>query len=216
MKKLFLFSILILVSCSYENPFTARINCDYFPIDDTGNFWLYEGIEGEQKYIEVKQTVQKDGREAIVIEENWQETYWYKGEGYISRYMNVDINFNGEIFLVEKRWQPYIEIPIVEGNSWSDIWMDTLQFHNQPLYRFNSLRGYVEGFVTVKLSSGTFKNVYRIRFESCEEINSTIIGDLLIEETYREWYAPDIGMIKSKHDDENWELSSYGKVEDGN
>lgn len=218
MKKLLFLVILLFQFCSYENPFTARIKSDYIPIDKSGNFWIYKNTDGSVKYLEVKENetnIEKDNKEVIILEVNYEETYWYKGEGYVSRYRDIEINFNGELFPVENRWQNYIEIPLVKGNSWQDIWEDTLIFFNQPLYRIDKITGSVEGVEIVETEAGTFKNCYRIKFYTFEKISSVIIGDSISEDTYYEWYAPDIGLVKSTEDNENWVLTDYGNKEEG-
>ncbi|TES90758.1 MAG: hypothetical protein E3J87_09335 [Candidatus Cloacimonadota bacterium] len=215
MRRLLIFIILLFQFCSYENPYIARIKGDYFPIDKMGNFWKFRNKNDSEKYLEVKGTKVIDGREAVILEENYEETYWYKGEGFLSRFRDIEINFNGELFHVEKRWQHYIEVPIVKGNFWADFWEDTLSFYNQPLYKTDNLSGIVEGFETIKIEAGTFKNCYRIKFHLVEEISSIITGDSISEKTYYEWYAPDVGLVKSTEDDENWELIDYGNKEEG-
>lgn len=215
MKRLLFLAILLFQFCSYENPYIARIKGDYFPITQTGNFWIYRNKDGSDKYLETKGSIIKDGKEAIIIEKNYEETYWYKGEGYVSRYRDIEINFNGQLFTVESRWQNYVEIPIIKGNSWKDTWEDTLIFYNLPLYRTDKLNGRVEGFETVETQAGTFENCYRIRFQTSEKINSEITGDSLVEKTYYEWYAPDVGLVKSTEDNENWELIDYGNKGEG-
>ncbi|MCK4234785.1 hypothetical protein KAX75_10170 [candidate division WOR-3 bacterium] len=218
MKKLLFLLIFLFQFCSYENPYTARIKYDYITIDQIGNFWIYKNQEGNEKYVEVKENttnLEKDFREVIILEENYIETYWYKGEGFLSRYRDIEINFNGNLYQVEHRWQNYIEIPLVKGNSWIDEWTDTLLFFNEPLYRTDNLQGYIECFETIEIEAGKFKNCYRIKFHVFEKIISTVIGDSISEKTYWEWYAPDIGLIKSTYDNETWELINYGKKEEG-
>ena len=215
MKKLFLLIVFLFQFCSYENPFTARIIGDYTNIDTIGNYWLYRSNNDLKKYVEVKKDTTLDGKNATILEVNYQKTYWHTGSGYISRYRDIEINFNGQLFQVENRWQNYIEIPIVNGNSWTDYWQDTLSFFNEPLYRTDKLSATVEGFETVKTEAGSFKNSYRIHFQIYEQVNSQITGDLIIEKTYYEWYAPDVGLVKSTEDGDDWELIDYGNKGEG-
>jgi len=218
MKRLLLFVVLLLQFCSYENPYTARMKANYFPIDKTGNFWIYKNELGNEKYIEAKENmnnISKDGREVIILEENYNETYWYKGDNFISRYRDIEISFNGQPVIVESRWQNYIEIPPIKGNSWNDTWKDTILFLNKPLYRTDNLEGSVLNYETLRTDAGEFKNCYRIKLTIFEKIESEVIGDSLVQKIYFEWYAPDVGLVKSTEDNENWELVTYGSIEDG-
>ncbi len=218
MRRFLLLLVLLLQSCSYENPYIARIRSNYFPIDKTGSFWIYRNENGSEKYIEVKENpnnLTKDGKEVIILEENYNEAYWYKDNGYISRYREIQVDFNGQLTAVESRWQNYIEIPLVKGNSWNDSWNDTLVLLNEPLYRTDNLNATVQTFETLNTEAGEFKNCYKIKFTVLEEIRSEIIGDSLFQETYYEWYAPGVGLVKSAKSNEIWELIDYGNIEKG-
>jgi len=210
MKKLLLLIIFLFQYCSYENPYTIRLKADYFPLDKQGNFWIYKNKDGIEKYLQATGTETKDGKEAFVVTENYEKTYWYKGEGFLKYYKNLELNFNGELVTLEARWQNYIEIPLIKRNSWCDEWQDTLMLFNEPLYINDKLNGTVENIETVTTEAGTFNNCYRITFHIIEEINSAIIGDSIIDKSYSEWYAPNIGLVKSTLDGDNWQLTKYG------
>jgi hypothetical protein len=218
MKRILLVAVLLLQFCSYENPFTTRTKGDYIPITEAGNYWLYKGSEGAEKYVEVLESPSSlvlDGREVVIISENYTQYFWYKGEGFVSRYLEVDVNFGGELYPVESRWQAYIEIPLVLGNEWQDLWEDTLTIFNEPLLRVDELRAKVVAIEDVFTEAGDFSNCYKIGFELREEIHSSIIGDSVIEHTFFEWYAPDIGLVRSTSDNQHWELSEYGNKGEG-
>jgi hypothetical protein len=218
MKRLLLLFVFLLQFCSYDNPFTARIDSDYIPITETGNYWLFKNSMGGENYVEVVENSANltiDGREVIIIEENYAEHYWYIGEGFLCRYREVEINFGGELYPVESRWQSYIEIPLVLGNEWQDLWQDTIVVLNQPLYRVDELNGKVTALEDISTEAGSFSNCYRILFQLREEIHWSIIGDSILEKSFSEWYAPGIGMIKSNEDEQNWELSEYGNKGEG-
>lgn len=216
MKKLLLLLLFLLQSCSHHNPFTARISKDHIPINEIGRYWIYENNDGIQKYVEVKETTNLDGKEAILIQENYQETYWYKGDDYISRHLNIEINYNGELFPVEHRWQNYIEIPILKGNNWENTWIDTVFIYDKHLIRTSELKGKVEYYETIETEAGIFDNCYRIKISTIVRNISYIPVDSLISKTYYEWYAPDIGLIKTTEDNKGWTLIEYGLKEEGN
>lgn len=218
MKRFLLFAVLLLQFCSYENPFTARTKGEYLPLEETGNYWLYKSTLGGEKYVEVLENsnnLSLHGREVLIVSENYIQYYWYKGEGFLSRYRDIEVNFGGELYPIESRWQAYIEIPLVLGNQWEDFWEDTVIVFNQPLYRVDELRARVLAIEDISTEAGDFGNCYKIRFEIKEEIHSTIIGDSVSEQTFFEWYAPDIGLVKSTADDQQWELSEYGNKGEG-
>jgi hypothetical protein len=215
-KKFIILSLLIIQSCSYHNPFTVRISKDHIPINEIGRYWIYKNNNGIQKYVEVKKTTNWDGKEAILIEENYQESYWYKGNGYVSRHRNIEINYNGELFPVEYRWQNYIEIPILQGNNWENSWMDTTFIYDKPLIRTSELKGKVECYETMETEAGIFENCYRIKISTVVENLSSLPVDSIISKTYYEWYAPDVGLVKTTEDNKGWTLIKYGLKEAGN
>ncbi len=219
MKRILLFLVLLLQFCSYENPFTARTKADYIPIMEAGNYWLYKSNMAAEKYVEVIDNTSNltlDGKEVLIIAENYAEYYWYKGEGFLSRYREIEVNFGGELHLVESRWQAYVEIPLVLGNEWQDVWEDTVTVFNQPLHRVDNLHAKVLAIEDVSTEAGDFSNCYKIRFELREEIHSSIIGDSVMEKTIFEWYAPNIGLVKWIIGNQNWQLIEYGNKGEGN
>jgi hypothetical protein len=219
MKRLLFLTVILLQFCTYENPYIARIKEEYVPLDEVGNYWIYTDRDGIEKYVEVVENttnIEFDSREAIILEENYSESYWFKGDSYISRYRIVEVNFNGELYPVEQRWQNYLELPFVKGNVWEDTWSDTLLFFNEILTRTNNLKAEVENYEHIETEAGEFKNCYRIRFHTEEAIYSSIVGDTTVERTYWEWYAPGVGLVKSSDGYEIWQLTHYGKNDDGN
>ena len=218
MKQIIALAILLCLLFSCDNPFTARITNDFIPIDITGNFWIYKNNNDSEKYLEVKENTNNlifDGREAIIVEENYAETYWFKGEGFVSRHKQVQINFNGQLFTIEERWQHYIEIPMVVGNSWEDAWRDTIDFLNEPLYYVSILQGSVVAIEAIDTQAGEFDNCYKLHFNRIEEIRSSILGDSVSETCHFEWYAPGVGLVQSTQDDQDWKLIDYGNNEEG-
>lgn len=218
MKRFMLIGVLLLQFCSYENPFITRTKADYIPYTETGNFWIYRSNLGVEKFVEVLDNTANltlDGREVLILAENYAESYWHKDEGFLSRYRDVEVNFGGELYPVETRWQAYIQIPLVLGNEWHDTWQDTVTVLNEPLLRIDELQARVVAIEEVSTEAGNFSNCYKIRFEIREEIHSSIIGDSISQVTLYEWYAPDIGLVKSSQGTQRWELSAYGNEGEG-
>ncbi len=218
MKRVLLLLFLMLQFSSCENPFAVRTKADFIPITEVGNYWLYRSNLGSEKYVEVVENSDNltiDQREVLIVSENYLPYYWYKGEGFLSRYRDIEINFGGELYPIETRWQDYVEIPLVLGNEWQDLWQDTVVVMNQPLYRVDELRGAVVAIEDISTEVGDFEHCYKIRFNLTEEIHADFIGDSIIERTFFEWYAPDVGMVRSVQGNQHWELSEYGNTGEG-
>ena len=175
---------------------------NYTPIETIGNQWVYLREDSTIKFVEVTGTSVAGGRSCFVVEEDFLGEYWWKGPEGLDQYVVATRFVNSEDVVIEERWRPHLELPLVLGNRWEDLFEKETIVFGDTICRRVELEGEVEKILTVTVPAGTFEECYRVRIETVEITCSPFEGDtcnvscdtLRIQEY--EYYAPDVGLIK--------------------
>ncbi len=200
-----LFIILSLVFFCCENPVIYRMSANYFPLETKGNSWEFESESGATLLLLSSGETIEGGRECFLIERNYFPEHWYKDSKELAKYEVEYYDFGGERITLASQWIRYLELPLIEGNSWNDTLEAVKNVFGERVQRTVVSYGKVEGIELVEVQAGRFSQCYKIGVKRFREtyVNSTLLeSDTTLK---YEWYAPDVGLVRF---DENGDVYS--------
>lgn len=185
--RLLLLSLLLFCTC---NNILYRAGEDYFPLNP-GNQWKYlSGTDTIYVSVQDEEAVIK-GRLCRVVSRNFSREYWVKRTDAVEKfYTRVAGRPNTEDTL-EARFGLILNLPLVVGSSWEDIFRDTIVIRGtDTIYYEHSLRGSVSKVDTITTPAGVFYDCYRIEFteriiERTAESTASVV-----------WLAPGVGIVR--------------------
>lgn len=100
----------------------------------------------------------------------------------------------GEEVPLEERFSLFLEMPLVLGNRWEDLYEGEEEFLGDTFRYSHSVKGEVVSLGEIEVPVGSFQNVYGVRIEEIRHrVNpSGEASDTLIEILY---LAPDVGLV---------------------
>lgn len=172
------------------------MSADYFPLETQGNSWEFENEDGARLLLFSFGNTIKGERECCLIERNYSPEYWYEDSKELAKYEMEYYDFGGERIVFTSQWMRWLELPLIEGNSWRDT-LDVGEIVlGEKVQRKIVSDANVEGIELVEVQAGRFHQCYKIRIKRLRDtwVNSTLLeSDTTL---LYEWYAPDIGLVK--------------------
>jgi hypothetical protein len=196
---LFLFSLVV---CS-DNHIVQRAMADYFLYEE-GNWWRYVS-ETDTVVVEVEAPDTLLGVECSPISVSGTIVYWAEGTRSIDEYALSVYNFAGEDYTILEGFITRIEVPLVEGNTWQDSVVDSLNVAGQWVTaKFHSI-GTVTGF---EYQAGFEGDVYTLELTTMKTLispDTTIVDTVSVVERY----APAIGLVSFENEHGEYHLDDY-------
>ena len=200
-------SLLIIIGCSEQNN-------DYFPLDKikTWNYTVKIQPDVDDAVI-YKKTNQSLGKKKIFLNnENYEVYPFLKEDGTIMYYQSSDdgiyrngIKFNKDIdFKIIEKNRMVLPYPIRIGKKWEVDSKTFLILKRYPYYDYRATTNFKLNYEilstkeVIQTPLGKFKNCLKIRGTGKTSfIGDSEIGSIIIEVLSEEWYAKDIGLIKT-------------------
>ncbi|MEO0184770.1 MAG: hypothetical protein ABIL20_03120 [candidate division WOR-3 bacterium] len=200
------FSGLLLVFSACENNIIERSATDYFPIKE-GNWWYYANNDlYNPKNINI--TVESPDiilqRECYPFNVSGEFHYYSKDQKGIKEYILVTQNYGGYDYTILQGFVTRLELPLVQGNQFSDSLVDSLDLAGQWIKAYYSINGLVSDYQNNEI----YGEVYRIIISKHQYI-STQDSTIANEEYVEEYYAPNIGLIKFKNRDGEFTVTDF-------
>ena len=199
-------SIFLLFFFNCENKIIERSIGDYFPIKE-GNWWLYSN---EDLYNPKMVDVKIESLDTILQTEcypfNFSGDFHYfaKDTRGIKEYIRITQYYEGMEWTILEGFIRRLELPMVKGNQYIDSLTDSLDFFGEWIKG----RYYIKGLVSDYEVDELYGTVYRViitTIRTIESADSTITK----EESFEEYYAPDIGMIRFKNQEGDFKLTDF-------
>ncbi len=200
-------SLLLIIGCSEQNN-------DYFPLDKikTWNYTVKIQPDVDDAVI-YKKTNQSLGKKKIFLNnENYEVYPFLKEDGTIMYYQSSDdgiyrngIKFNKDIdFKIIEKNRMVLPYPIRIGKKWEVDSKTFLILKRYPYYDYRATTNFKLNYEilstkeVIQTPLGKFKNCLKIRGTGKTSfIGDSEIGSIIIEVLSEEWYAKDIGLIKT-------------------
>ena len=195
--------IVFLLMLSCDN-IIQKATSDYFPFTE-GNWWRYVS-NNDTILVEVEPADTILQRECVPISYGGAATYLAKDDEAISEYVKIIYNFSGLDYTIIENFIRRIELPLINGNSYRDSLIDSLNISGQWIsakYQINSVVSDTDYIDT--LYSG---DVYKIAITISQNLISPDTS--IIDSTYvEEYYAPNIGLIRFVNTEGDYSLMEY-------
>lgn len=213
MKRLLL--ILPLALACESQTFFKRLASDYTPYQNIGNRWEFV-VAGEDTFtIEwlVTNRVTLGGVMASEIEEGENILYMAREPDGLYEWVSTKRKFSDEEITLEERWRKRLELPLATGNRWVDSYENEVT-HTGLTYRMESkLEGEVDGIDPVLTQADFFENAYAVDIRIETTIDDPISGETTEVTVLREWYAPDVGLVRRKiTGSDEWILRDFSVI----
>lgn len=188
----------------------------YFPLGEK-RMWSYrvDIIPEIEKKIIFKKISSGLEKQKIQLLENEEDIYAYPIQRenqsiYFYSYSKKGIKrlgyqeASGDKFIFDKKDRFVIKYPLEKGNSWNSISKTYLTLRRYPYFDykaitdFNILHEIVSTSDVVQVPAGKFKNCLKINgFGETSFLADREIGSINIRINTTDWFAPNIGLIKS-------------------
>ena len=205
---LILLSLLCLSSCNTEKK-------NYFPLGEKRS-WSYQidvipEIETKKIYKKINSGLKKQKITSVItneeitvfpIQRENNSIYFYtKSKNGISR---IGVQFSGNKNIIfEKNKRFVIKYPLKKGSSWNSMSKTYLTLRRYPYFDYKAITDFeisnqiISTNEIVKVPAGEFKNCIQIKGLGETNFVDREIGSIKIKILTNEWYAPNIGLIKS-------------------
>jgi len=200
--KIFLF--LIFFICCSNNHIIQRAASDYFPLVE-GNWWRYVSSD-DTLLIEVEPLDTILQTECFPVNAGGYVRYLTKDDKSISEYINIAYNFAGETYTIIENFIVRIERPLVEGNTYEDSLVDSLNLFGQWIKAKYHISG--------EISEYEYRNdfyegdVYKLEISTTETLISPDTT-ITINNYVEEYYAPDIGLVQFVTEEDEYNIIGY-------
>lgn len=196
-----LFVFLLFLSC---DNIIEKSASDYFPYEE-GNWWRYFG-DSETLFVEVEPLDTLLQTECFPVTYGGVVKYLVKNERAIDEYVKILYDFSGDDYTIIEDFITRIELPLVYGNTYQDSLIDSLNIFGQWVKAKYHISGVVSEY---EYNDSVYTgDVYKIELVTVYHLisqDTTIIDTTNVEE----YYAPDIGMVRLRNEDNDYYLIAY-------
>jgi hypothetical protein len=214
LKRLGVFFALFLLSCE-SHTFFERLASEYAPYENIGNRWEFVVTGEDTTTVTWLITAKTDlgGMSAVTITGGENTMYFAREEDGLYEWVVTTRNFSDRIVMLEERWRRRIELPLATGSAWTDHFVNEVDVMGL-LYRIDSrLEGSVIGLESVFTQADYFEDAYRVDLVLMTTITDPLEGETREETRLREWYAPDVGLVRREITGaEEWVLRDFSVI----
>ncbi|MEO0108933.1 MAG: hypothetical protein ABIK62_07185, partial [candidate division WOR-3 bacterium] len=193
-----LLAIALLAGCNLQPGILRRAASDYYPLP-AGAQWSYSHPDGTSSLVQVRGESIAYNRPCVVVERDYREEYVARSQGQVRRFVSHVLNIGGTGFPLEQRYQLCYLLPPVSGNSWSELFTDSVDVLGTVFAISHEIRGKVKTDTVLRVWAGQFDDCYEL-----ELTETLVLGSSGAQETTRvltrEWFAPGVGIVKRMQD----------------
>lgn len=196
------FALLALLAAGCSDMTFFRAKADYLPLVP-GSRWTYQtgsvttvdSVAGDSSVL---------GRACVVVLSDYAPGYVIKTPIEVRRYTRLTTMRSGYEYLLEERFGLQYVLPLVKGSAWEETFSDTIVLMGtDTVFLKDSIGGSVSAIEDVDTPAGTFLQCYRV--EMARVIHA--VSDS--SETWTEWLAPDVGVVKRQTAAGEQELTEF-------
>jgi hypothetical protein len=188
--------------CSNDH-FVQRTSRDYFFFEE-GNWWRYASND-DTILVEVEPPDTILQIEFFPVSFGGYTKYLAEEPDAIIEYVNILYNFAGDDYTMIDDFIMRIELPLVDGHTWEDSLVSSLDVSGQQIQAKYSVIGGVTEFTYDEDFDG---DVYTIEVMSIETLISS--DTTVVDSNYIvEYYAPDIGLVRFDIEEGAYTLIDY-------
>jgi hypothetical protein len=198
-----LLTLVILVAVCSNNHFIQRAAGDYFPLAE-GNIWRF--VQGtDTTVVEVEPLEVLLGRECYPVSYGGFTAWYEKTAQAVDEYIKIVHFFSGNEYTVVEDYAIRMELPFVEGNTWQDSLVGSLDISGQLITAKYYIDGEITGYTYDEEHGG---DVYSLELTKTKMI---ITPDTTYTETesLTEAYAPEIGLVRFNYGAGEYVLVDY-------
>ncbi len=203
--------VLLLLSCE-SRTFFQRLASEYAPYTNVGNTWEFV-VQSEDTFDLVWDTnrrIELGGLSAVEIQEDEDLIYLTRQDDGLYEWVVTTRTFSDEIVTLEARWRKRLELPPAEGNTWTDRYENEVTFAGLTYRIESTLEGTITGVEPVQTQADFFQEAVAVDLRILTTVSDPIGGTFTGETVVREWYAPDVGMVRREIEDgETWVLRGF-------
>ena len=180
---------LLLAGCKLDDGVLRRSGADYFPLR-AGSEWRYD-LGGTTSLVQVRGDSLAYNYPVTVVLRDYEEEYWLKSQGDVSRFVSSVVNRGGTDYPLEQRFRRFYVLPFMLGNTWTDDFDDTVSVLGEPIHYRHKIEGKVAAVMPVTVPAGNFAECYEV-----DRNELLVIDDSVATITTQEWFAPGVGLVK--------------------
>ena len=149
-------ALLAALSCQNSPSIVDRLNAPYFPLK-TGNTWIYQTSDSSLVNAKVVADSTIEGDSLRFYEFLGEVQRFLPRREVVLRWTVTRVYHLGTPIVLEERWQKYLELPPVAGNTWHDAYEHQLVLQNDTLRVSHTLRGAVGSPQRLQVPAGTYE-----------------------------------------------------------
>ncbi len=177
---------------------------DYFMYEE-GNWWQFLS-NGDTVMVEIEPPDTLLQRSCFIIGYNGDFMYLTEEDESIDEYIKIIYNFSGNDYTIIEDFIMRIELPLIDGNTYQDSLVDSLNISGQWITAKCRTSGSVTSETYVdSLYTG---DVYKIQISKVE-IVVTPDTSMTDSTALEEYYAPNIGLVRFVNDAGDYKLIQY-------
>jgi hypothetical protein len=192
--------LLLFSGCNLDNGILTRASSQYFPLT-AGAQWTFTHPDGTTSEDSVVGDSEAYNNPCTVVEHDFQEQYLINSNGELRRFVDYELNIGGTDYPLEQSYRLYYVLPFISGNTWSEVFQNSVPVLGDTFVIQHSIAGRVRGdsTVTVQVPAGTFTECYEVDLNETIVAGSAVNLDTTRVNTY-EWFAPGVGAVKRLQD----------------
>lgn len=195
-----------------------RLASDYAPYRGIGSEWVYQVADASGDTSLVTWTVVAsallEGREARLIEDSGGGFSVARAEEGLFDRTRVAVAFSSREVVLENRWRLKLQFPLAVKARWEDAFQNAVVVEGLTFSIDERRSAIVEAVEEEATPAGLFGDAYRILFTEDQELVDPQEGTRSTLLEYREWYAPDVGLVRRVEEGgATWTLIDFVIVE---
>ncbi len=148
--------LVLLLACQVPSDIVDRLVEGYFPLQ-TGTTWVYRTPQGEEVSARVVDDSVENRDTLRVYEFLGEVTLFYPRREGVARWVTTRVYHLGTPWILEDRWQKYLELPPVTGNTWQDQYSHRQVVQGDTLQVVRRLQGRVGEPRSLQVPAGEYQ-----------------------------------------------------------
>lgn len=199
-------AIIFVFFLSCEGNIISRSTAEYYPAG-VGASWRYRSDTSEM-FIKVDAETTWANLKATLFLVDGEAQYRSRLADGVYYYYDLRIPYGGNEYPIESRYLKWLDLPLVSGNTWQDVFRDSIVVAGEPVRIEHRISGRIKGFDNLNVPAGNFEDVYEVEIVNVVRIFSSIYTRF--DSTLRtEYYAPYVGMISVETPGYTFTLQEY-------
>ncbi len=185
-----------------------RANSDYFPLTLLSSWFYVTPSDSDTVSLQVTDYYEIGDDTVFVMDFRGETWELFKQNGNVLRHYRFSIYPAGDELVLENGFRIFLQMPLVDGNSWEDTYADTVTFRGITYNYRHKLKGTVSLQGNLLTPYGEMENVYKVEISEEFRVNDRDSLDTLIL-----FFAPDVGPVTIGEGTEVYKLVDYRRGE---